>query len=431
MKKLLLFITTVLLLGITNVYATEELSNRIESITYTFDVPVAGQSIEKVTNCTATPSNSIKSCEGIWIVSDPDGSIGNITGYSEATGLFLEDTTYYLLPLTQTKSNYDLDYDNPNLYKFNGVEGTQSITMANNYFSYSFNIYKVKISKDDSKPLTISNIDIVDKSEKAESNKKLTFKGLNANLNAKFHNINDYIKFEITVLNQTSNFVKLDKSDIKLPKSDYVTYSFEMDDKTINPNSSKKIYVTMKYTKRTSIPENSCNNYKENKSTAIAYRDNIVENPKTSNYVLIALLLVIVLIIAVLIETKTKNKNIQLFAILLSLSIVGIIPLSTIASDNELKINTNVEIDNNQCVVKVNGECVRTEANIKWNKWYNDHMDLFTSSTISPGCTLSIPDVLTYINGTVTFADGNGNTLVKPQDYSIIEVCLPKQPTDQ
>ncbi len=427
MKKLLLFITTVLLLGITNVYATDS-SHMIESITYSFNVPVAGQSIEKVTNCTATPSNSIESCEGIWIVSDPNGSIGNITGYSEATGLFLEDTTYYLLPLTQTKSNYTLDFDNPNLYKFNGVEGTQSITIANNYFSYSFNIYKVKISKDDSKPLTISNIDIVDKSEKAESNKELSYKGLNANLNAKFHNINDYIKFEITVLNQTSNFVKLDKSDIKLPKSEYVTYSIDMDDKTINPNSSKKIYVTMKYTTRTSIPENSCKNYTENKSTAIAYRDNIVENPKTSSYVLIALLLVIVLIIAVLIETKTKNKNIQLFAILLSLSIVGIIPLSTIASDNELKINTNIEIDNNQCVVKVNGECVRTEANIKWNKWYNDHMDLFTSSSIDPGCTLSIPDVLTYDDGTVTFADGNGNTLVKPQEYSIVKRCpMPEQ----
>ena len=422
MKKLLLFITTILLLGITNVYATQPAS-RIESITYTFDVPVAGQKIEKVTNCTATPSNSIKSCEGIWIVSDPNGSVGDITGYSEATGLFLEDTTYYLLPLTQTKSNYILDYDNPNIYKFNGVEGTQSITIANNYFSYSLNIYKVKISKNDSKPLTISNIDIVDKSEKAESNKELTYKGLNANLNARFHNINDYIKFEITVLNQTSNFVKLDKNDIKLPKSEYVTYSFEMDDKAINPNSSKKIYVKMQYTNKTSIPENSCNNYIENKSTAIAYRDNIVENPKTSNYVLIALLLVIVLIIAVLIETKTKNKNIQLFTILLSLSIVGIIPLSTIASNNELKINTNVEIDNNQCVVKVNGECVRTEANIKWNKWYNDHMDLFTSSSIDPECSLAIPDVLTYDDGTVTFADGNGNTLVKPQEYSIVKRC--------
>ena len=60
--------------------------------------------------------------------------------------------------MPQTKSNYTLDFDNPNIYKFNGVEGTQSITIANNYFSYSFNIYKVKISKDDSKPLTISNL---------------------------------------------------------------------------------------------------------------------------------------------------------------------------------------------------------------------------------------------------------------------------------
>ena len=66
MKKLLLFITTILLLGITNVYATDS-SHMIESITYSFNVPVAGQSIEKVTNCTATPSNSIESCDNTGI----------------------------------------------------------------------------------------------------------------------------------------------------------------------------------------------------------------------------------------------------------------------------------------------------------------------------------------------------------------------------
>ncbi len=51
-------------------------------------------------------------------------------------------------------------------------------------------------------------------------------------------------------------------------------------------------------------------------------------------------------------------------------------------------------------------------------------MDLFTSSTLHSGCTLSIPDVLTYDDGTVIFADGNGNTLVKPQEYSIVKRCL-------
>ena len=418
MKKLLLFITIFLFLGVTNVYAQD-----ITSVDFNFKVPKAGEEIKNVTTCTATPVDSINSCAGVWIVSDPNGSINNIiTGYSEATGVFLEDTTYYLLPTVLMKNGYSLSNDS-NTIKFNGEPGTQSITMANSNFTSTFNIYKIKIAKDTEKSITISNIDIVDKSEKSESLYNPTYKGLNANLSAKFHNVNDFIKYEITILNETNSYVKLNKNDIKLPNSEFVTYDYEMDNTAINPNSAKKIYVTMKYTSKKDIAQNSCNNYVEDNSTSIMYRDNIVENPQTSNYVLIGVLLVVIIISTTIITIKSKNKNIQMFMIIFTLSVIGLLPVTTLANSNQLKINTKVEIDNNQCTVKINGECVRTETGVKWKDWYNDHSDLFTSSALTNDCSLQITDILTYSNGTVTYADGSGNTLVQPKDYTIQKIC--------
>ena len=421
MKKLLIFITIFFLFGITNVYATTP----VESINFSFDIPNPGDKIEKINNCNVTPANSIDGCTATWIISDPNGSVGGyLTGYSEATGVFLEDTTYYLLPVGDIKTGYRIDYDNPDLFKFNGENGTQSITLANSSFTYTINTYKVKIQKNSDRSIAISNIDIIDKSEKSETIDEPSYRGLNANLSAKFHKINDYIKYELTILNETNSYVKLDKNDIKLPKSEYVAYEYEMDNKAISPNSSKKIYVTMKYKKLKEISQNSCKNYVENNSTSIFYRDNIVENPQTSNYILISLLLVIILISTTVISVKSKNKNIQLFMIILTLSAIGIIPISTFANDNELQISTNVEIDNNQCTMKVNGECVRTDAGVKWKDWYTTHSDLFDTNDLQVGCAYVISDVLrTYQDGTIEYADGSGNSLVQTKEYTIFKHC--------
>ena len=421
MKRILLFITIFLFLGMTNVYASDPYQN-INSINYSFDVPKAGDEIKNINTCTSTPSNAIKSCTGVWVVSDPNGNINDIiTGYSEAKGVFLEDTTYYLLPIISLENDYRLDTDNPNMFKFNGNNGDQSITIANSKFTYSFNIYKVKIGQEKEKSVTISNIDIVDKSEKSETLYNPTYKGLNANLSAKFHNINDYIKYEITILNETNSYVKLNKSDIKSPNSDYVTYDYEIDNKAINPNSAKKIYVTMKYTTKKEISKDSCNNYVENNSTDIMYRDNIIENPQTSNYILISVLLVVIIISTTIITIKSKNKNIQMFMIIFSLSLIGIVPMTTLANDNNLKINTKVEIDNNQCTLKINGQCVRSEANIKAKDWYNQNKDLLES--IDTDNSIEIPGILRYYDGNVTYLDGNnGNSIMQSDTYTVKEI---------
>ena len=428
MKKLLLFITIFLFLGITNVQAMVDSSpTPIDSVNFSFTVPNPGDKIEKINTCTAIPNNSLEGCTATWMISDSNSSIDNyLTGYKETTGVFLEDTTYYLLPVVNPKPNYKISHNNPNIYTFNGEEGTQSITIGNSNFTYTFNTYKVKIQKDTDRSITISNIDIIDKSEKSETIDNPSYRGLNANLSAKFHNLNDYIKYELTILNETNSYIKLNKNDIKLPDSDFIKYEYEMDNKAIEPNSSKKIYVTMKYSNLKEIPQNSCNNYIENSSTSILYRDNIIENPQTSNYILISLLLVIILISTTIISVKSKNKNIQLFMIIITLSAIGLIPLGIYANDNELKINTNIEIDNNQCTMKINGECVRTETNIKWKNWYNTHSDLFDINDLEDNCSYVIPDVLRLNkDGIIDYEDDNGNSLVQPKDYNIIKQCLP------
>jgi hypothetical protein len=316
-----------------------------------------------------------------------------------------------------------MDYDNPNIYKYNGNNGEQSITIANSNFTYAFNIYKVKIGQDTEKSITISNIDIVDKSEKSESIYNPTYKGLNANLSAKFHNINDYIKYEITILNETNSYVKIDKSDINLPNSEYVTYDYEIDNKAISPNSAKKIFVTMKYTTKKDISQRSCDNYIENNSTSIMYRDNIIENPQTSNYVLITVLLIVIIISTTIITIKSKNKNIQMFMIIFTLSLIGLIPVTTMANNNQLKINTKVEIDNNLCTVKIDGQCVRTEASIKTKDWFNQNKDLILSNAGTTSFT--IPGVLKYNNGEITYLDdNNGNSIIKPEEYIIKDDTL-------
>ena len=422
MKKLVLIITIFLFLSITNVYA----ETNIDSINLSFDIPQPGEEIKNINTCTATPSNSVDSCSGVWLKADPNGTFSNyLNGYSEATGVFLEDTTYYLFPTVSLKNSYTMDFENENIFNFNNSNGTKSITLNLPSHSFSFNIYQVKVQKETNRSITISNVDIIDKSEKSESIGDPTFKGAAVNLNARFHNINDYIKYEITILNETNSYIKLNKNDIKLPKSDFVTYDYEIDDKAISPNSSKKVYITMKYTKLKPISEDSCNNYIEDNTTRIAYRDNIVENPQTSRYILLSVLLVVVIISATIITIKSKNKNIQMFMILFTFSIIGIIPLSTSANNNKLIINTYIEVDNNQCVMKINGQCIRTTANIKVKDWYNQYFNNIKS--LYPDievCPTTISNILEYSKGTVTYFDDSGNTLIQPSNYNIIVNCL-------
>ena len=83
--------------------------------------------------------------------------------------------------------------------------------------------------------LTVENLEYVEKSELAEVIEDATFQDLSISINLRFHNLNDYVKYKITIKNDTDKDYDLD-SEEKL--TDYIKMKFdglEKSDKILKP----------------------------------------------------------------------------------------------------------------------------------------------------------------------------------------------------
>ena len=95
--------------------------------------------------------------------------------------------------------------------------------------------------------LTVENLEYVEKSELAEVIEDATFQDLSISINLRFHNLNDYVKYKITIKNDTDKDYDLD-SEEKL--TDYIKMKFEgleKSDKILKANSTKSFYLIIYY----------------------------------------------------------------------------------------------------------------------------------------------------------------------------------------
>ena len=95
--------------------------------------------------------------------------------------------------------------------------------------------------------LTVEKLEYVEKSELAEVLEDATFKDLSISINLRFHNLDDYVKYKITIKNDTNKDYDLN-SEEKL--TDYIKMKFEgleKDDEILKANSTKTFYLIIYY----------------------------------------------------------------------------------------------------------------------------------------------------------------------------------------
>ena len=204
--------------------------------------------------------------------------------------------------------------------------------------------------------LEVEKIEFVEKSKYTEIIEDATIKNNKINLNVRFQELNDYVKYKITLKNNT------DKTyDTKTTKdlTEYVTANFESvedDEGLIKANSTKEVYFIIKYNHEVPLEEfqkNPTITTDDIQSLELSVKEDKVNvevnNPKTNTFVSIVLAVVLITSgISAIILTKNKQAFLVLAIMIIS------IPL-TIYAIEQIKIDIDSKIEISHPYFKVLG----------------------------------------------------------------------------
>ena len=126
----------------------------------------------------------------------------------------------------------------------------------------------------------ITKVEIVEKSDDVEINADPKFDGQALNLDLSFTNVSDFVKFKITIKNNTSEDLEIDKTP-KYGKNKYIKYTIIYDEKNniLKAGETKVMYVLATY--ETEIPNEEFDNGEYNEQGNIEVFVSGAQNPKT------------------------------------------------------------------------------------------------------------------------------------------------------
>ena len=278
----------------------------------------------------------------------------------------------------------------------------------------------VKASTND---ISISGVEVVEKSDTANISSQPTYSGMNINFAIKFYNLNDYVRYKLKVTNKGNEDILIsDKGTINTSPDDYINYSFGWnsdDTNIVKANSTKEFYLNVKYNKevdsnsynpegkyiqnriisikldsqvsnnQTSDTDNKKNNIPPSQSMHDSKIDLIQTNPKTGDeigkYFIMAICSFIGIVIVVITLKKKQLKiNIEKYLHLLknhpqkyaiALFIFSILTIVAIASYTyalesvEIKINSNIEIEKSRLAKSCYANSYKDGFCIDWNNY--------------------------------------------------------------
>ena len=204
-----------------------------------------------------------------------------------------------------------------------------------------------------SSELEITNVEILEKSDSVKANIE-NYKDLNINLDTLFFNKDDYVKYKISIKNNTNNTMKIDDI-LDNFNSEVLETSYDIDKKELKSKEEYTFTMTIKCIKdieeeRVTIntPLNIIINYDNGKTAIIDINPNTKDN--IINFFIIFILSAISLIVII-----TKRGKKQLFGILL---LVSLIPIGSnaVSTKKELTINNDITIYGKTAVFKTGKE---------------------------------------------------------------------------
>ena len=278
----------------------------------------------------------------------------------------------------------------------------------------------VKASTND---ISISGVEVVEKSDTANISSQPTYSGMNINFAIKFYNLNDYVRYKLKVTNKGNEDILIsDKGTINTSPDDYINYSFGWnsdDTNIVKANSTKEFYLNVKYNKEvdsnsynpegkyiqnriisikldsqvsnnpTSDTDNKKNNIPPSQSMHDSKIDLIQANPKTGDeigkYFIMAICSFIgIVIVVITLKKKHLKINIEKYLHLLknhpqkyviALFILSILTIVAIASYTyalesvEIKINSNIEIEKSRLAKSCYANSYKDGFCIDWNNY--------------------------------------------------------------
>ena len=199
--------------------------------------------------------------------------------------------------------------------------------------------------------LEIVSFEFDSKSADAESLSDPTFDGLAVNVDVQFHTLNDFIKYKITLKNNTDKDYDISATQ---NLSEYVVVGFETknnEEKVLKANSTMELYFLIKYTKEvpaTSFESGSVYTTEEVKALELSVKEDkiVVEqkNPLTSvsfSTVLIPILVISVIVMIIFIKKKKAMQGIGVVVIVTML----MVPIISKGLEKiELDVNARISI---------------------------------------------------------------------------------------
>lgn len=206
----------------------------------------------------------------------------------------------------------------------------------------------VKAEVCDIDKISISSIDINNKTDTVNEVVEAISKGRNIILNLNMSAVGDNIEYKFVVKNDSNEDYELDKNSL-VDNSEYIDFIVESEDNNyiVKANSTKTINLKVKY--KNEVPDDAYSsgqyNYNQKISFNLSTEDKTV-NPDTmiKVYVLVAILLLLIVFTLLFVFNKKKHAK------ALSVLIIGliIIPTSVFAICKcDITIDSNIVISKN------------------------------------------------------------------------------------
>ena len=205
----------------------------------------------------------------------------------------------------------------------------------------------------------ITNIEQLEKSDTVTVNNEPTFEGLKINFDLKFTELNDFVKYKVTIKNEDSKDYEIE-AGVSFSEGEYVKYEFGLngEQNVIKAGEEKELTLQITYVKEPDPEHFVDGKYVEqnamsiNLSTEDGQHSSVdpaakEDNPHTGARGIIILIAVLLGIAIVIISLEKKNA---FFLIALFL----LIPLTIHALEKiTLDIDTKIEIEANEKTFKV------------------------------------------------------------------------------
>lgn len=175
--------------------------------------------------------------------------------------------------------------------------------------------------------VNIKSISLIEKSDSVEETKNPDFKKYDLNVGLTFINVNDYVKYKVTIENNDNvdYQINIDNSDKHL--------SYSLNNNTLKSKSVSSYELTVKYNKSISKSELD----KQLTSKSVIRLDKKIQNPNTNS---VYLVLIFLLIFSITLFILTKNKMI---VVPLMVCVIAI-PMIVNAKNLIMTINTEYKI---------------------------------------------------------------------------------------